>query len=331
MSIFPLLWAGIIAFCILMYVILDGFTLGTALLMPFLNKQERDIAISMLLPTWDGNQTWLVLGAASLYGAFPLAFSIVLPLLYLPLLVMVTALLFRGVVFEFRLKAHDSEKKFWDNCFILGSLTATFVQGIVLGFFIYGIKKLNYSLYPSFSWASLYAFFTGISLIFGYALLGATRLMLKTEGTLQNRTRDYAKKLTWIILFLVIAVSIWTPFVDPHIFDRWFHLNRLWILILLPALTFIIWGLLLYHLNKKSEYLPYYLSIGIFFCCFIGFLIGIWPNIVPPIISIWQAASPIPSLKFMLVGAAIMIPLLLFYTGYSYKVFSGKVKNMIEY
>jgi cytochrome d ubiquinol oxidase subunit II len=330
MSIFPLLWAAIIAFCILMYVTLDGFTLGTGILFPFLNKEERHLALSMILPTWDGNQTWLVLGAASLYGAFPLAFGIILPIFYLPLLIMVIALLFRGVAFEFRLKASEKGVLVWDTFFSLASLITTLIQGIVLGAFIQGFD-LTKGTYSSFGWASWYACFTGISLVFGYTLLGSTRLILKTEGPVQQKAYRFAKIIAIIIIILALGISLWTPFVDPYLFTRWFKPENLWILILMPVLTLVSWVLLLSSLQKKAEKIPYYMSIIIFCCCYVGFLIGIWPNIVPHTITIWDAAAPTISLKFMLVGAIIMIPLLLIYTGYSYKIFSGKVKDVIHY
>lgn len=326
----PVIWAGIIAFCILMYVTLDGFTLGTGILMPWMNDHERNQALSMILPNWDGNQTWLVLGGASLYGAFPQAFGTILPLLYLPLLLMVLALLFRGVAFEFRMKSNRGKHK-WDLCFMAGSVIATFVQGMVLGAFIKGFNFSSAGQLPSLAWLSLYSIFTGIALVFGYALLGATRLILKTEGALMQKMRSFAIKLAWIIAFFAFAVSLWTPFLDPVIFARWFRYDRIWLLILMPAITFFAWLYLLISLKKGREKAPFWISIFIFCCCYAGFAIGIWPFIVPNTMTIWQAASPNSSLIFMLVGAAIMIPVLLVYTGYSYKIFGGKVRDLIHY
>lgn len=328
--ILPVLWAGIIAFCILMYVTLDGFTLGTAILMPSMTEPEREQALSMILPNWDGNQTWLVLGGASLYGAFPLAFGTILPLLYLPIVIMVIALLFRGVAFEFRLKSKTGKRK-WDWCFTIGSLIATFVQGMVLGAFIQGFHYSSTGLLPTADWLSLYTVFTGFALVFGYALLGAARLILKTEGTLSVKMRRYATNLAWINLFLAFAVSLWTPFIDPAIFERWFRHSRLWLIFVMPLITFLAWIYLMVSLKKGYEKAPYWMGIIIFCCCYLGFAIGIWPYIVPHEITIWQAASPDGSLLFMLVGAVIMIPLLLVYTGYSYKIFGGKVRDNLHY
>lgn len=330
MTLLPVVWAGMIAFVILMYVLLDGFTLGTGILMPWLTEKERDQAISMVLPNWDGNQTWLVLGAASLYGAFPQAFGTLLPLLYLPLLLMVMALLFRGVAFEFRLKSVKGRAN-WDLCFVLGSIVATFVQGIVLGAFVQGFTYPNTGELPNFAWLSPYTVFTGVSLVFGYALLGATRLILKTEGEINHKMRHLSKALAWIVIILVGLVSLWTPFVDPHIFVRWFRHDHVWILTLMPTITFCAWLWLIWSLKKGLDHAPYWSSIVIFCCCYLGFAIGIWPSIVPYQMSIWQAASAPSSLLFMLVGAVIMIPILLIYTGYSYKIFGGKVKDDLHY
>lgn len=331
-TILPVIWAGIIGFCILMYIVLDGFTLGTGILMPWLNHDERDQAITMILPNWDGNQTWLVLGAASLYGAFPQAFGTLLPLLYLPLLVMVLALLFRGVAFEFRLKSVLG-KAGWDMCFTVGSIIATFVQGVILGAFIHGFDyvSINAQQLPGFLWLSPYSIFTGVALVFGYALLGATRLILKTEGSIGAKMRRISTYLGFLIIVVALVVSAWTPFIAPSIFVNWFQPNRIWLLILMPSITILAWLWLMLSLRKGKEHAPFWASIVIFCCCYVGFGIGIWPNIVPHYMSIWAAASPTGSLIFMLIGAVIMIPVLLIYTGYSYKIFGGKIRDLISY
>lgn len=322
----PIIWSAIIAFCILMYVILDGFTLGVGMLMPWMSRPQRDIAMSVILPTWDGNQTWLVLGVASLYGAFPLAFSIILPILYLPLLAMVIALLFRGVVFEFRLKSSKKEQRIWDRYFIISSYITTLIQGLILGTFIEGINPNN-----TLPWLSFYASFTAVALVFGYLLLGATRMILKLTGAIQNQMRSLAIKLTWIIAALLILVSVWTPFVNHNIFLHWFYSEQSFYLFSIPMVTAIAWISLLFSLKYAKEILPYWLSVFIFIGCYTGFAIDIWPYIVPHYISIWQAAAAISSLQFMLYGAVIMLPILLAYTGYAYKIFSGKVIHAIHY
>jgi cytochrome bd ubiquinol oxidase subunit II len=323
MDLLPLAWAVVIAFCIVMYVILDGFTLGTGMLMPFLTPEERDQAMSVLLPTWDGNQTWLVLGGASLYGAFPLAFSVLLPKLYLPIFLMVIALLFRGVVFEFRLKAALPGRKIWDAIFAGASLIVTLIQGVVLGNFISGFK-VSGIIIP-------FTIFTAIGLIFGYCLLGSTRLILKTAGTLPKKMT----KFTYIALVGVIVgmgiASLWTPQLSPQIFHRWFNESHWMELMILPYLAAITVGLMLWGLYKRDEILPFWCAVILFLCAYIGFVISIYPYVIPFQTTLWQAAAPDSSLRFLLFGVIIMLPILLIYTGYSYHIFKGKVKNVFEY
>jgi len=324
MDLLPLAWALVIAFFIVMYVILDGFTLGTGMLIPFLDAKERDAAMSVLLPTWDGNQTWLVLGGASLYGAFPVAFSILLPHFYLPIYLMVIALLFRGVVFELRLKAEPPARKIWDGIFAGAALIVTLIQGVVLGNFIAGIKAHQSIVIP-------FTIFTAIGLIFGYCLLGSTRLILKTTGTLQKKMN----RLAYIALFGVIAgigiASLWTPWLNPLIFQRWFGEGHWIYLIILPYISAITLVILLWSLYKHEETLPFWCSVVLFLCAYIGFTVSIYPYVVPFQQTIWQAAAPDSSLRFLLFGVIIMLPILLIYTGYSYHIFRGKVKDVFEY
>jgi cytochrome bd ubiquinol oxidase subunit II len=324
MDILPLAWALVIAFCIVMYVILDGFTLGTGILLPFFKAEERDMAMSVLLPTWDGNQTWLVLGGASLYGAFPLAFSILLPTFYLPIFLMVIALLFRGVVFEFRLKADVSGRKIWDGVFAAASLIVTVIQGVVLGNFISGITATARIVAP-------FTIFTAIGLIFGYCLLGSTRLILKTTGSLPVRANQLARiALVGVILGLGIA-SLWTPLLNPQIFKRWFSEGHWIYLIILPYLSGITFLALLWGLYKHDDVLPFWCAVVLFLCAYIGFMVSLYPYIIPFEVTIWQAAAPDSSLRFLLFGVILMLPILLIYTGYSYHIFKGKVKNVFGY
>jgi cytochrome d ubiquinol oxidase subunit II len=318
-----LAWLAIIGFCIIMYLILDGFTLGTGMLLIFLNPEERSLATSVILPTWDGNQTWLVLGMASLYGAFPLAFSILLPILYLPLLIMVVALLLRGVVFEFRMKS-DKGQATWDKIFSGAALAVTLVQGYILGTFVQGF---NTDGTPSI-W---FDFMTAFALVIGYCLLGATRLILKTEHSIQAKMFIIAKKLMWLLIILIGVVSLWTPFVYPLLKNRWFNRELMPYLAILPLTTLIIFIALLYNLKKKNDRLPYWLTVAFFLCPYIGFLLSVFPYIVPYHITIWQAAAPANSLSFILVGACIMLPVLLAYTFYSYRIFRGKINEIVHY
>lgn len=319
----PLIWAGLIGFCIVMYVILDGFTLGTGALLGFMSSQERDLAISMLLPTWDGNQTWLVLGMASLYGAFPLAFSTILPMLYLPLFLMVLCLLFRGVAFEFRLKSPDY-KTAWDTVFSLASIAATLIQGYMVGCLARGYD----SPHPSIDW---FVTLTAFGLLAAYLLLGVTRLIVKTEGELQNKMFRLAPYIMVLASLFLLAVCIATPFVHPHLKALWFNFRDWSDLFILPLITLVLWMLVWRSLLHRREKSPYFLSILFVLCPYAGFGINIFPYIVPYHLSIWQSASPPGTLVFLLVGAAIMIPVLLIYTGYAYHIFRGKVRENIHY
>lgn len=330
-AILPLIWILMIAFFIVMYVILDGFTLGTAMLMPFMKKSERDLAISVILPTWDGNQTWLVLGMASLYGAFPFAFSALLPVLYLPLILMVVALLLRGVVFEFRLKSHQAQAR-WDTVMIFASFIVVLIQGVVLGNFVEGfIFSVQPHIVSGKALITPFTLFTACSLVFGYMLLGATRLIIKTEANLQAKMYRLAFWLSIIVMLCIVIVSVWTPFLNSRIYARWFE-NHHWIyLAILPYITAIAFLILIWSLHKKAEIFPYWCSVILFACPYIGFMISLYPYLVPFKITVWQAASPDNTLLFLLIGAVIMIPVLLIYTGYSYHIFRGKVKDVIKY
>ncbi|MBL4647682.1 MAG: cytochrome d ubiquinol oxidase subunit II [Gammaproteobacteria bacterium] len=328
----PLIWIGIIGFGIIMYLILDGFTLGTGMMMPFLSTHERNLAMSAILPTWDGNQTWLVLGAATLYGAFPIAFSTILPILYLPLILMVIALLFRGVVFEFRLKSTKGVKH-WDMAFIIASLTVTFIQGLILGNTVEGFPLMpNVTVPPDNNFLTPFSLFTAISLVFGYSLLGSTRLILKTEGALQQKMYRVAKVCAIALAIAMIVVSLWTPLLRDNIAARWFDPRYQYYLAILPTITGgLFYGLFYLLFRHRGEASPYWLSVALFVCAYIGFIISIFPYIVPYHITIFQAAAPDNTLKFLLVGGVIMLPLLLIYTGYSYHIFKGKVKDVIHY
>lgn len=326
-------WVLIIGFCIIMYVILDGFTLGTGLIMPFLpERDDRNILFSAILPTWDGNQTWLVLFGASLYGAFPLAFSMILPTLYLPLMLMIVSLLFRGIVFEFRLKAHGDAITKWDRLFITGCYIATFMQGLVVGTFVQGFTgAIDSHVIPAYNWLTPFTLFTGVSLVFGYMLLGSTRMIMKTVDQLQDKLGTIAMISLVFVAVFMITVSLWSPFIDPHIKQKWLYAPGRETLVILPIAAILAFLACFYALWNKKEYAPYWLSVLLFVCAYAGFGYTSWPYIVPYDVTIQQAAAPLNSLKFTFVGAVIMIPVLLFYTWYSYKIFKGKVTDVIHY
>lgn len=323
-------WVVIIGFCIIMYVLLDGFDLGIGILFPFFkSSHDRNIMVSTVLPVWDGNQTWLVLGAASLYGAFPSAFSLVLPALYLPIFTMVIALLFRGITFEFRLKAKNSAGK-WDLLFFLSSTVVTLCQGLMLGAYVKGFTlggddTLDFTLFTPFNIAC------ALALLCGYSLLGATWIIAKTTGSLQKRMFSVAQVALAAVVVFMIIISIWSPFIDPRIKDIWFNPQYIYKLAILPFVSGLLILYMIYSLRKKNEYILFWLTLGIFVCGYIGFGISTFPYIIPHVLTIWQMAAPEGSLLFMLFGGLLLLPVLLAYTSYSYYVFRGKVTETIEY
>lgn len=328
----PLIWGIIIAFGIMMYVILDGFDLGLGILFPWIRgREQQDIVMTTIAPVWDGNETWLVLNGTALFGAFPLAYSILLPALYVPLLLMLSALVFRGVAFEFRFKAERS-RMLWDIAFAGGSTVAAFLQGVVLGAFVQGLAieqgKFVGGLYD---WLTPFSIMTGIGLMVGYALLGATWLIMKTVGELQQWSYQAARLLLIGVLFFVGLVSLWTPFAQPDIAERWFSWPNIAYLSPVPVLTGILALYLWYCLRRRREFAPFLLSITLFLLSYIGLGISIWPYIVPRSITLWQAAAQSETQVFLLVGVAIILPIILTYTAFGYKVFWGKVSKAEHY
>jgi len=332
MDILALIWCGIIAFGIILYVLLGGFDIGIGILSIFIKKEhDKDIMISTILPVWDGNQTWLVFGGAALYGAFPAAFSAILPMLYIPILIMVVALLFRGIAFEFRLKSIKT-KKLWDFCFFMGSICATIAQGFILGSFVKGFSILDMNgISQHYAWFNAFGFVCALGLIVGYALLGSNYLIIKTTGLLQKKCYAISSYLQYCILLGFIVVSVWSPFLDPSIKSRWFDLHNMPFLALLPLVTLLFFGMHYYALKHKLEHLPFWCVIGMFLMCYFGFIISIYPYIVPRQMTYLEGAADKSSLVFMLIGACIMLPPLLYYTYHAYKIFSGKVFEKIEY
>ncbi|MBA1204651.1 cytochrome d ubiquinol oxidase subunit II [Pseudomonas capeferrum] len=325
----PLIWAVIIIFGIMMYVVMDGFDLGIGILFPFVkDDRDRDVMMNTVAPVWDGNETWLVLGGAGLYGAFPLAYSVVLSALYLPLMLMLTGLIFRGVAFEFRFKAHAEKRHLWDKAFIGGSLVATFFQGVALGAFIEGFKVVDRSYAGgSLDWLTPFALFSGLGLIVAYALLGCTWLIVKTQGPLQEQMHDLGRPLALVLLAVIGVVSLWTPLAYPNIAERWFTLPNLFWFLPVPILVLVTLYGLLRSVARRAHYTPFLLTLVLIFLGYSGLGISIWPNIIPPSISIWDASAPPQSQGFMLVGTLFIIPLILGYTFWSYYVFRGKVTH----
>ncbi len=323
-----LLWAGIIAFGLMMYVIMDGFDLGIGILFPFVPaRDDRDVMVNTVAPVWDGNETWLVMGGAGLMAAFPMAYAVILSALYLPLMAMLAGLIFRGAAFEFRFKADEAHKRLWDWAFAGGSYVATFAQGIALGAFIQGFHVVDGAYAGGLmDWLNPFTLFTGLGVVLAYALLGATWLVMKTEGPLQARMRALGRPAVLILLAAIGVVSIWTPLLHDAVAARWFVMPNLVLFAPVPVLVLLCsWGVLR-SLDAGAQALPFVLALVLVFLGYSGLAISLWPNIIPPDISIWDAAAPPQSMGFALVGALFIIPFILMYTAWSYYVFRGKVR-----
>jgi cytochrome d ubiquinol oxidase subunit II len=321
------IWTVILAVAVFMYVLLDGFDLGVGILFPFApDDRGRDLMMASVAPVWDGNETWLVLGGIALFAAFPLAFVIILPAVYFPILAMLLGLIFRGVAFEFRLTARTSKAR-WDEAFFWGSLVATFAQGCVLGKFVQGfaVEGRQYAG-TSYDWLHPFVLGVGAGLVFGYALLGATWLVMKTEGELQEWARGRARLCLVGVLAFIAMVSLWTPFLDSRIAARWFSWPNVALLAPVPIVTAAIaWGLWT-ALRRGRDVAPFVAAMGLFAMCYLGLGISLFPYIVPPSITLWDAAAAPQSQAFLLIGTLFLLPVILMYTGWSYWVFRGKVR-----
>ncbi|MBV6817253.1 cytochrome d ubiquinol oxidase subunit II [Rahnella sp. PD12R] len=323
----PLIWFLIIVFGVMMYVVMDGFDLGISLLFPLVKAEhERDVMMNTVAPVWDGNETWLVLGGAALFGAFPLAYSVVLDALTIPLTLMLFGLIFRGVAFEFRFKASAAKRHVWDKSFIAGSVLATFCQGVVLGAVVGGIPVVNRAYAGgALDWLTPFNLFCGFGLVVTYALLGCTWLIMKTEGRLQESMHRCAKPLLFTFLTVLVIISIWTPLTHAAIAARWFSVPNLFWFLPVPVLVLLVAFRMLRAVNRQAHHSPFLLTLALIFLGYTGLGISIWPNIIPPSVSIWEASAPPQSQGFMLVGALFIIPIILVYTFWSYYVFRGKV------
>ena len=320
------IWAGIIAFSVLAYVVLDGFDLGVGILFAlFEDEHEHDVMTNSIAPVWDGNETWLVLGGGGLMAVFPLAYATVLPALYVPIILMLLGLIFRGVAFEFRFRT-KRWRPVWDWGFALGSITAGFMQGIALGALVQGIK-IEDRLYAGgwWDWLTPFSVTTGVAVVVGYALLGACWLNLKTTGPLQVKARRLAMYAGVGTLVLIGAVSLWTPFLDPIYFTRWFQFPTAYFSALVPLLLAVCAFGLWQGLTSGKHLQPFLSALGLFVLSFAGIGISFYPYIVPGALTIEEAAAPDSSLSFLLVGAVVLVPIILAYTGYAYWVFRGKV------
>jgi cytochrome d ubiquinol oxidase subunit II len=325
-------WTLILGVGILFYVLLDGFDLGVGMLYGFEpDLQSRNMVMNSIAPIWDGNETWLVLGGLALLAAFPLAFAIIIPALYFPILVMLLALVFRGVAFEFRFR--DAEhKSLWDHGFCYGSAVATFAQGIMLGAFIQGFKvDGRHFVGTSLDFLTPFSVLTGVALVFGYSLLGAGWLILKTEGEIQARARRHGRICLIAVLVAVAAVSIWTPLMSADVAQRWFSWPNILLLSPVPIATALVAFGTWRALHSQLQAAPFIGAIGLFILSYGGIAISLWPMIVPHQYTLWEAASSARTQAFLLVGTLFLLPVILVYTGWSYWVFRGKVRADIGY
>ncbi|PRB80905.1 MULTISPECIES: cytochrome d ubiquinol oxidase subunit II [Pseudomonadaceae] len=320
-----IIWAGIIAFGIMMYVLMDGFDLGVGILFPFAPDEDaRDVMMNSVAPVWDGNETWLILGGAGLLAAFPLVYSVLMPALYIGVFLLLAGLIFRGVAFEFRFKANTS-RYLWNWSFAGGSMVAAFAQGAVVGAYIEGFNTVG-RVYVGgpFDWITPFSMLTGVGLLAGYALLGSTWLILKTEGHIQDWAYRLAPWLLAVVLVVFGIVSVWTPWVDPSAFERWFSVIRLiWIL---PVLALFCAWQVLRGLRRRMAARPFIATMGMFAFTYLGLLVTKWPYVVPPNHTLWDAASAPGSQLFLLIGMLFVIPVILAYTAWTYWVFRGKVR-----
>lgn len=327
----PLVWAGIIAFAVAMYVLLDGFDLGIGILFTRAeNDNWRDRMMLSVAPVWDFNETWLILGGAGLFAVFHLAYAMLMPALYVPITIMLIALTFRGVAFEFRFKAETS-KHWWDKSFHYGSVVATFAQGVVLGTFVQGFTT-NGRQFTGSTWDFLtpFSMMTGFALIVGYALLGATWLVMKTTGQLELWARKQAMRYVLLTVGAMALISVWVPFLNADIRERWFSYPNLLYLAPVPVVAALVAIQLWFAVKRNLRYWPFVLSMTLFLLGYLGLGVSLFPNIVPPDVTIWEASNTVSSQIFVLIGFSFSLPATLVYTGYAYWVFRGKVAEDVQ-
>ena len=328
-------WAFLIAFAVFVYIVLDGFDLGLGMLFAVEpDRKSRDVMMNSVAPVWDGNETWLILGGGGLFAAFPLAYALILPALYAPLIAMLLALIFRGVAFEFRWRT-ERWRGVWDIAFIGGSALASFSQGVALGALLQGVEVDEAARQYAggwWDWLTPFSITVGVAVMAGYCLLGATWLVMKTDGPLQDRMRRRSWTFGLVTIAFVGVVSLWTPFLQDGYFARWF---AGWQIVLALVVGAAVGGVALLMFRSihvhHHEYRPFLLALALFGLCFVGLGICMFPFIVPVEVTIWEAAAPRASQIFMLVGAVVLIPLILAYTAYAYWVFRGKIDPEVGY
>jgi cytochrome d ubiquinol oxidase subunit II len=322
----PVVFAGLMALAMLIYVVLDGYDLGVGVLLSGAEDKEKDMMIASIGPFWDANETWLVLGIGILLIAFPIAHGIILSSLYLPVAVMLVGLILRGVAFDFRVKAREPHKPLWNRAFFSGSLLASLAQGFMLGHYISGFEET----------LAAYAFslLIGVSLVAGYGLLGATWLIMKSEDELQRKAVRWAQRALWLTAAGIAAVSIATPLVSTRVFDKWFSFPQFLLLSQIPAISIALILTCHFRLRKlakqidRRQWLPFALAVSIFLLAFSGLAYSLFPYLIIDELTIWDAASATDSLLFVLWGVIITLPAILGYTVFAYRVFWGKTREL---
>jgi cytochrome bd ubiquinol oxidase subunit II len=324
----PEIFLALMALSMLAYVVLDGFDLGVGILLSRVkDRSEKDSMIASIGPFWDANETWLVLGVGLLLTVFPKAHGVILGSLYLPVFLMLLGLTLRGVAFDFRAKVKDTQKQRWDQLFFLGSAIAAFSQGLMLGLhivgYVYSLKNL------------LFAAFIGVCLVAGYALLGACWLLMKSEGDLQRKAARWARSALGLTGAGIAAVSVATPLVSERIFIKWFSFPEFALLAIIPALTAVLFALAWMRLNHilhsarfVKAWQPFACAVGIFVLAFAGLSYSLFPYLVMDQITIWQAASQVPTMQLILAGALVTLPMIVGYTIFTYRVFWGKTQAL---
>jgi cytochrome d ubiquinol oxidase subunit II len=323
----PVVWALVIGFAVAMYVVLDGFDLGIGILFPFYKQEpERDLVMNSVAPFWDGNETWLVMGGVGLWVAFPKAYAVILPAVYLPVIIMLLALIFRGVAFEFRWVAKPHHHK-WDVAFAAGSTLAAFCQGLVLGALLQEITVSNGQFAGGpLDWLTPFSVMCGLALVAGYALLGATWLIMKTGGEVEQHARRMAIRLLFLLLAFIAIVSIWSPLALERVAERWFSVPNFYVLSQVPLATLLLAWLCWRGIRRGNQILPFSSSVGLFLLAFAGLIISNAPYLVPPSITLWQASAHPSSQIFFLIGAAILLPMIIGYTVFVFWLFRGKLQ-----
>lgn len=330
----PLIWGVLIATAVFLYVVLDGFDLGCGILFPFAPSDKcRDRIMNSIAPFWDGNETWLVLGGGGLFVAFPVAYAIIMSALYLPVIFMLVGLIFRGVAFEFRFKSTLKQRKLWDFAFHSGSLLAAFMQGVILGNFVQGFTVIDrHFAGGALDWANGFAIFTGFAVICGYALLGATWLIMKTEDQTLNWARKVARYVIFYVALSMAVVSISVPFVEEQIALFWFKMPNFIYLMPIPLLTLMAFIILWCDLRDQDhETRPFIMTLCLFALGYLGLALSLYPWVVPFKFTLTQAASAPTSQSILLIGTAILLPIILSYTAYCYYIFRGKSSHEAMY